>query len=143
MQNFSARATEKSEPVTNLELIEYCKSHSDTPENENDACVIISSIKSPKQFCVVWSTKKLLQAQLSSTLLQVNKIQLLFSYIYIKQITKKVDSTFSAVYNVRWQKNFPIQLAGYSDHNKRFQPTIIALSSSEDEFVYITIFEMD
>ena len=62
-------------------------------------------------------------------------------FYFIGQNTKQVDSTFSAVYNIRWQKNFTIQVVGYSDHNKRFQPTMVALSSTEDEYVYGTIFD--
>ncbi|KAH7718542.1 hypothetical protein AAVH_14017 [Aphelenchoides avenae] len=61
-----------SSPFTDVELREYCESHSVVPEVPDQPFVLAYGIASTESFYVVWSTPKLLERQLSSEQLQVD-----------------------------------------------------------------------
>ncbi|KAH7706836.1 hypothetical protein AAVH_25940 [Aphelenchoides avenae] len=117
IQNLTKRANAtKSNKLTDWELKTYCDAHSAQPVEE-DACYVIGyAVKSSKQFFVIWSTRRLIERQSNQLLLQC-------------------DSTCST----NWY-NFPLQVMGYSDLDRHFVPTLIAVSSSEDTYAYQSIF---
>lgn len=102
------------------DLKQYCEDASVVAEpgdGPDTPFVLRYHIESATKFCIVWSTKKLLDAQLQSKLLQV-------------------DSTCKTNWN-----GFPVQVSGYSDVNHRFQATMLALSHSEDTWSYSKIMQ--
>jgi hypothetical protein len=119
---------------------EYCAATSTPPENTHKAFVIGSRIEGAREFIVCWSTPFLLDLQLKSELLQVNFDIVIFPFT-IRNYYFQVDSTFSLTYNIKYMNQFPVQVCGFTGLNKKFIPTIMAVSSSENFFAYGSIFE--
>lgn len=62
--------------------------------------------------------------------------------ILTNELTKfKVDSTYSIVYNLLYWEDYPIQVFGFSDVDKKFHATMLAISSNENQWVYASIFD--
>lgn len=125
-------------PFTFAQLEEYCAQNNQTPEDIDKAFVQSYKIDEPaKKFFILWTTKKLQQKQFDSPLLQV-----IFVYFFHskRQNQPQADSTYSLTYNLRWFDDFPVQVFGFSDVDKHFHPTFLALSSNEDQWIYANIF---
>uniref|UniRef100_A0A915CRM4 MULE transposase domain-containing protein n=1 Tax=Ditylenchus dipsaci TaxID=166011 RepID=A0A915CRM4_9BILA len=91
------------------------KSKSHLPEDCNEPFVVKFDTRvadETEQFCLVWSTRRLLELQKHSRMLQV-------------------DGT----YKTNWL-GFPVLLSGFSDSNGKFFATFMALVSSETTWSY-------
>jgi MULE transposase domain len=104
--------------ITLENLRAACEPYLETPENMDQAYVIgfDTDITDPEQgkFCIVWSTRRLSTNPTGEVL--------------------HSDCTYKITWN-----SFPVTIMGYTDKNRRFHPTILAISTNEtaDEFKFM------
>ncbi|KAH7713170.1 hypothetical protein AAVH_19488 [Aphelenchoides avenae] len=122
VQNFIYRENDaKGGPFTDADFKSHCREHfsdfSGTEESNDSAHVAKWHFNSVEDFCMLWTSKALLEKQLASPFIQV-------------------DSTYKTNYF-----SYPVQIVGYSDVNRRFHPTLLAVGPSETAKFYSDVMQ--
>ncbi|KAH7725260.1 hypothetical protein AAVH_07053 [Aphelenchoides avenae] len=114
IQNVCKRSRKDSSgrTFTLEELRKHCEENYEHPLDADETFVVRYRIESATRFCVVWSTKKLLEKHKHEKLIQL-------------------DSTYKTNYF-----GFPVQMAGFTDARSRFHPTLLCVAHSEDTWTY-------
>jgi len=119
IQNLVSRLRSKPTKFTDFDLLDYCKANQSLPDDEDKPYVFTSTIQNSRQFCVAWTTTKLIKQIFSSSFLQV-------------------DSTYNLAHNLNPNNKFVVQVGGFTDVNHRFKLCFVAIArlktSSGDEY---------
>lgn len=103
------------------------------PEGEDEPFVVHHVVESAEKFCVIWTTRKLMQKHVGQKLVQVHDNVIVIHVPFPFQ----VDSTCKT----NWY-GFPVQMAGFTDANKTFHPTLLCVSYTEDTWTYSQMLEI-
>lgn len=117
--NKRRKAQEETTRFTVADLKKLLDEHVEIPEDDLTAYVLDSRVDDDGkelQFNFVVSSKKLLQNNISSRVCNA-------------------DSTYKLI----WQ-GFPVQVTGFTDGNKKFHPSAISVSSTENQADYAFVF---
>ncbi|KAH7719284.1 hypothetical protein AAVH_13256 [Aphelenchoides avenae] len=116
VQNFVQRVKDTSgSPFTDLQLRKYCEKAL-PGDDAHEPFVLKWEFVNGGRFFVLWTTKNLLSLQKSQALIQAD-----------------------ATNCVNWEC-YPLGVYGYSDCDRKFQPTLLSVATSEDTYHYSSVF---